>query len=208
MSVRCKLTGLSRLIAPSLSLPFCIEVRGSVLLSSGSSRPTSINSICPDIFSPLLIYHNEHARHAYRPVPQLKKSDENVENGFLKACRSQICNRTTTSLAQVLCSCQPVFFSFSSSSSVESWLLLSGIHSTLSSRYQWGTARLWRACGSVDRRKHPPYFLQDLIHGNFSARCINASPDWSVVLTEFFIGPNLLCRGGSKFLLLSSVSGR
>ena len=118
------LTGLSWLIVSPLRLPFCAASprESNLLLSSSSRPPTLINSICPDIPSLLLICHKEIARHAYRSMrPQLKKkSDDNAESGSLKDIRSLICDRTTTGLAQVDCSCQPCYF-------IETWLLQSGI---------------------------------------------------------------------------------
>jgi hypothetical protein len=52
------------------SLPaVCTQVQEIPLLLSSNSPPTMVNSICPDISSPLLRYHDENIRRAHRSVP-------------------------------------------------------------------------------------------------------------------------------------------
>ena len=124
LSVTYMLTGLSWLIVSPLRLPFCAASprESNLLLSSSSRPPTLINSICPDIPLLLLTYHKEIARHAYRSMrPQLKKNRMTMlKADLLRTFRSLICDRTTTGLAQVDCSCQPCYF-------IGTWLLQSGI---------------------------------------------------------------------------------
>ena len=75
---------------------------------------------------------------------------------FLNTYCSTISDMTTADFPQAPCKFQPSYF-------LESWLLQTGNHSTPSSRYHSECGRnvcLWIAGGSMDRWKHPPWFLQ------------------------------------------------
>jgi len=140
-------------------------VQENLLLLTSNSLPTSVNSNCSDMSSPLVRYHDEKIRHAHCSMPHIfleKYLGENLEKGSLKTYWSLISERKTTGFPLVHWSCQPCYFP-------QSWLLKAINHSKPSSRYAW-EFELLISEELVDRWKQPSSISVSLIPGNFSVR--------------------------------------